>query len=236
MKKFFSFALFFLLFMNLLSCSKSKEDKINAAFKDYVQNNFDDPSQFVEVVSIETKDTFSTINYKKVYRDLCERVDTLNKISNQQKLEIDSFMEKYGGRLFSISGFDETFQEMIDANKQYTNYMEQYVLPSIYRGETTDMLVADEFDNLRDTIFLISDVKYRVKRSGELMLETIKCFCDTCHNHFFFGNQEISDDDYLKVFYELFSKNSDYMKKQIELKTELVNKMNNLIMLVRENI
>lgn len=51
MKKIICFSVFISSFLMLVSCTQGKEDKIIAAFKDYVQNNFDDPSQFVEVVS-----------------------------------------------------------------------------------------------------------------------------------------------------------------------------------------
>lgn len=233
MKKFFSFALFFLLFMNLLSCSKSKEDKINAAFKDYVQNNFDDPSQFVEVVSIETKDTFSTIKFKKIYRELCERDDTLNKLSDQLKVEIDAIKEKYGRtKLLSIPGFYDAFQGMIDASDKFIDY----TTPHLAAIMTKEIMNADDFDKQRDTILYISDIKYRVKHSDGLKLETIKCYSDTSYNNITFGTQMVKGDDYVKKFYDIFSKNSDYRINLIDLKTDIVSKKKEVIMLVRKNI
>lgn len=233
MKKFICFSFFAFSILMIVSCSQSKDDKIIVAFKDYVQNNFDDPSQFVEVVSIETKDTFSTKQFKKVYRDLCERDDTLNKLSDQLKIEIDAIKAKYGRtQLLSIPGFYDAFQGMIDASEKYVDYMTPHVTAIM----NNDIINADDFDKLRDTIFYTSDIKYRVKRSGELKLETIKCYSDTSYNNITFGTQMVKDNDYVKKFYDIFTKNSDYRMNLIELKTDIVDKKNDVITLVRENM
>lgn len=236
MKNFLLFSVFVSSFLILFSCSQSKENKVNAAFKEYVQNNFDDPSQFVEVVSVEIKDTFSTNNLKRVYRDLCERDDTLNKISDQLKVEIDVIKEKYGRtKLLSIPGFYDAFQGMIDATDKYIDYMTPYVATYL-NEEKEGMMSADDFDKMRDTILYISEIKYRIKRSGELKLESIKCYSDTCYNNISFETQMVKDGDYVKKFYDLFSKNSEYRIKLIELKTDIVNKKKDVITLVRDKM
>ena len=73
--------LFIAIFL-LSACEKTNEDKIRASFKDYVENNFDDPSALKEIVAIELVDTVSTIKLKKSLTDfylLFDSVKTLQK-------------------------------------------------------------------------------------------------------------------------------------------------------------
>ena len=70
-----------------ISCTQSNEDKITSAFKEYVCNNFDDPSSLDEIVSIEVTDTVS----KRGLIDIIDEYENLVEISSSvSKSLIDS--------------------------------------------------------------------------------------------------------------------------------------------------
>ncbi len=68
------------------SCKKSNEDIIKSEFKEYVKQNFDNPKDFKEIVSIEITDTITT---KQTF------LDAYNTILNRQKQDINSINERY---------------------------------------------------------------------------------------------------------------------------------------------
>lgn len=85
MRIIFLFALS-ILAITLASCTKTSEDKLKDAFKEYANKNLDDPSS-LEILSIDSVDTIST---RKCIDELLK--DSAD-LSNQNEDEVQSIMK-----------------------------------------------------------------------------------------------------------------------------------------------
>ena len=63
-----------LLFVS--SCS-SNEGKVKTVFKDYVESNFNDPNDLVEIVSVDSCDTISSKDMKLLLKEAKHKYDSI---------------------------------------------------------------------------------------------------------------------------------------------------------------
>lgn len=230
MRYYFILSALFLLVINLVSCEQSHEAKIKAAFESYIQKNFDDPSSFVEVVSIDTNDTISTKQLKNLYRTLFERSDSLSKLKNRLNDTILLYTYKNMQRLRTNNDFIEALSNYRDALQHVTDFSKMMMDPRL----TKDCLVPDQFDEMRDTLIYSSIIKYRVKKSGNLKLESIEVYYDSDCKNISFGNQK-EKSDYLKSFYKSYTKSCDFVMKQCDLEQDVLLKGDNLLDIILSN-
>ena len=96
------------LFFSFICCNKQEtiEDKIKKEFKIYVNENFGDPNDLKEVVSIDLKDTVS-------YRPIYEIVSMTKGLYEKGKEQDDSIFYYIEGK-----GFAKVVNKMTRAEKE----------------------------------------------------------------------------------------------------------------------
>ena len=170
-----------------IGCSQSKEDKIKLAFKDYVKANFDDPSKFEEVVSIDSLDTISTRKFKdrgnemfKIRKDFFEFCDSTDSI-----ILMYFHDSRYLPKLRNISGLKDLFKDKIELHELYMDVLKKDL--SFPQAEED----LEKILSLKDTIFYQQRLSYRIKTSEGLKLKTCYVYADTLFNNIQFKDSKI---------------------------------------------
>jgi hypothetical protein len=82
----------------MLSCTKSKNDIVKDEFHKYVSQNFDDPNDLKEIVSIELIDTISYegfCNGTKLLYEASEQIESLVSLENNQCDSIINYLQSH---------------------------------------------------------------------------------------------------------------------------------------------
>ena len=97
MRKFllFGFAAF------LCSCTQTVEDRISDKFKEYVNSNFDDPSDLKEIVSIEIHDSTNNATMLELFNCACELDTLVAGVDSLKNKKWDKFMKNFGNSVIS---------------------------------------------------------------------------------------------------------------------------------------
>ncbi len=207
----------------IVGCVQSNEDKIRTAFSEYVKNNFDDPSQFKEIVSIDSLDTISTIKIKELFNELIitrkrtyEIGDSIEKI-NFKYINDDKLKSQLG----QSSEFMALAQKVIELNEYY-----------IYLSDKNlSMIDAEaewkEIQSHKDTVFYNQRLTYRVNYNDGLKLKTCFVYFDTLYNNITFRDNRIKAyeaseitkeiDEFDEKYEPLFELNSERVKTAIQM-------------------
>ncbi len=179
-------------FVLLAACTESKEERIIEAFKGYVQNNFDNPDEIEEILSVNPVDTLS----KKHIVEIVE-------ISRNAAHLSDSITAIIQDSLFSQTfiGGDVRNQPTKAARKVMRN--EDYKLAVRMISDIASEFLGnyDNFDedqhynnliNAKDTFILCYELKYRIKSNGTLKMKSIQAHSDSLINNVVFRNKDIT--------------------------------------------
>lgn len=222
--------LYLIVVISAISCTQTNEDKIKTAFQEYAQKNFDDPSQLEEIVSIDSLDTISTVEYKKTQKEIVDMVIQFSIIGDSLRDIRTKYFddEKCRSRFSYIDGFKALLYDYAGIQGYYVDLLDKNI--SIDEAEK-DM---QKLMLMKDTIFYSSRLTYRIKTNEGMKLKTCYVYYDTLQNNIQFRNKrigayEFSDipkeiDDFNERYYDLF--------KVIRLKAESENKL--LLLLRRE--
>ena len=230
-----------LLILSICSCNQSNDDKIITAFKEYAEKNLDNPDAIVEIIGIDSVDTFSTKQIKddltKIYNtylsaNQMERKATEtfikfandpNKTSKLIKVELNrdkiykSLMFKY----FSLSEKKVTL-----ANESYEKSMQGdslnvYLIDSEYKGIL----------NKKDTIFIGRKLSYRSKENGIVKLCKIDVISDTLNTSFYFNSK--APNEYAELMSDFHYFTEKY-KRDFEIDIEIINTLKSLFNIFKE--
>ena len=176
MKKFL--LMLVILPMMLVGCgNKTTEDKIEAAFKEYVHRTFDNPNELKEIVEICIVDTFDTKAYKTIckgYKTMMDSLDLINEqFSKSFPERIKSLPKDKIARLRNSSVFKQvmrSYLEHIDPDE---------VLRKQLSGEYTISEIPKNITSFRDTVFYEYKVTYRKKDDDKVNLMSAFALCDT---------------------------------------------------------
>lgn len=90
--------IFFGIVICVLSCTKGKNDIVKDEFYKYVSQNFDDPNDLKEIVSIELIDTISyesLCNVTKLLYEISEQTETLASLGKNQSDSIINYLRNH---------------------------------------------------------------------------------------------------------------------------------------------
>lgn len=182
MRKFFVCLIFVCALLAISSCS-SNEGKVKTVFKDYVESNFNDPNDLVEIVSVDSCDTISSKDMKSLLKEAKHKYDSIriefNKVSNQ----ITSFPH---GTISSLGRDNPNF---MDACMEYGDDMTSCVendetlsgllIGVLGGGGGTPAKRYDKAMHIKDNAILQYTIKARIKENGKVKLKTYYAICDT---------------------------------------------------------
>lgn len=190
----------------LIGCaSPSIEKEIKSTFKTYVEENFGNPDNFIEIVKIELVDTISTDKAKNEVREIVAKNDNLVK-------EADSLATHYGdkmltiskdrGRLMAFRSDDRAKQLLLDAYEASTEKLEY--MTSV---EATQYRIArDNIDTvlaIEDSVFIIQHkIKVRLLENNEPIIKDFYSLSD--QNGIRIYDRVITMDDYPKSIADLY--------------------------------
>lgn len=199
-----------------MGCSQSNEDKIKLAFSDYVRETFDNPSEFEEIVTIDSLDTISTIQIKenqrilfKLRKGFFEYCDTTTDLIFKYCQD-----ERYAPQIRYISELEELLREGLNLAMLEREFMIDGIN---FRQAEKDL---EEIMSLKDTIFYQQRLTYRIKTNEEL--KTCYIYSDTLYDNIQFMNSKIKAHDVGDVIKEIdkFEETYGSFFKLFELKAE----------------
>ena len=202
--------LYFIVVISAISCTQSNEDKIKTAFLEYAQKSLDDPSQFEEIVSVDSLDTISTIEYKKIqqrifdiYKEYTYISDSLYNISQKY---IDD--KQCSSRFIYITGLKETWGDIIRLLGYDMELSDNNISFDVAEKDLQELM------QMKDTIFYSSRLTYRIRTNEGLKLRTCYVYYDSLQNNIQFrekriGAYEFSDvpkeiDEFNERYHDLF--------------------------------
>ena len=183
------------LFFSFICCNKQEtiEDKIKKEFKIYVNENFGDPNDLKEVVSIDLKDTVS-------YRPIYEIVSMTKGLYEKGKEQDDSIFYYIEGK-----GFAKVVNKMTRAEKEKIGtYMKALI--DFYEDKQLEYIsVGKELDKILayndSTMYIHYEIKARVTKGDIKSLDIYHAYID--------NNGKIDIKDHIKKMSELPKKWSD---------------------------
>ena len=173
------------LFFSFICCNKQEtiEDKIKKEFKIYVNENFGDPNDLKEVVSIDLKDTVS-------YRPIYEIVSMTKGLYEKGKEQDDSIFYYIEGK-----GFAKVVNKMTRAEKEKIGTYMKALIDSV--GKELDKIL--EYND--STMYIHYEIKARVTKGDIKSLDIYHAYID--------NNGKIDIKDHIKKMSELPKKWSD---------------------------
>lgn len=206
----------------ILGCSQNKkektptiEDKINDKFIEYVNNNFDDPAELKEIISISPSDTMS----KESIGEIIELLNNLDSLS----LQMDSMCT---ANLNSLSNnLTPAIQEKYYGNERVLSLLEKamddaedYCIWLEYNGHRYDYLNSEIdrlFNDIDSTLFQVTyDIKTRVNTNDGLKIQHFYAIVENADIEIY--NSTPGFEEYSEGIGKLF--------KYIEEYSELTNK------------
>ena len=193
MKKLFYLINFVCSILLLASCSQSKEETIIAAFRDYVQKSFDDPSKMKEVVSIDSCDTISTKELKKIVSDMQKMSDSLFNAKRDIADKVSKALEQQTKYIEYAN--DELFKAAYD---QYYNSIEEIantfsadIYATQYNVGETIKKKYNRIQEAKDTSLIQYQIKCRIEENAELKLKTYYAISDLKEKEFRISNHPL---------------------------------------------
>ena len=170
------------LFFSFICCNKQEtiEDKIKKEFKIYVNENFGDPNDLKEVVSIDLKDTVS-------YRPIYEIVSMTKGLYEKGKEQDDSIFYYIEGK-----GFAKVVNKMTRAEKEKIG---------TYMKALIDFYEDKQLEYNDSTMYIHYEIKARVTKGDIKSLDIYHAYID--------NNGKIDIKDHIKKMSELPKKWSD---------------------------
>lgn len=170
-----------LVFCGLLtpwSCTKSKYAPIEESFKEYVANNFDDPSLLKHIVSIEPIDTFHVRDFKAICEDYLQSYNEANKVADSIRDEVMARMNSYPegaiGRLPNANKLHILFLKGMDLIRQEADILG--------REDYVPLEIPQKVVEQKDTTIVSFCIKYRLKNGNSLIIDSVFATSDTLLN------------------------------------------------------
>lgn len=211
-----------LLAFILIACSQSNEARIESAFMEYAENNFDDPTSIMKVVSVDIKDTIDILNMAK---EVKAWDDSLDNVKNSNADSIIQLVNLYGKKLSGSMEFKQLWSRYLDElEKSKDNLLATaYRLLAINEKKSIDSLLKSEMPKT-----ISFDVKYRMKVNGQPKLNVLSGYSDLSLSNIIFQNSSVKNSTYevLGELIELYSKKIENTSNLIKLQNSLFEEIN----------
>lgn len=215
--------LILIISLSIVSCKQSNEDLIKKEFKTYVKENFNNPKDFKEIVSIELIDSNSTL---KTYRGVKTMYDMSQDLKKEEIILQKTFKEAWSIEMMNDLG-------RIATSNQIQSYLKSLTISEIYSKSLNDeeLLYGKSrikifLDNFKYTPPVYSyKVKYREYDNKQLKIKGIHCSFDSLSHKIVFShtlNYSEEEKELLSNFEEL----ANYVEMQIknnQLKRDFIN-------------
>ena len=160
MKKLF----IFIICLITVSCSEpTPEVKIEKAFKNYVNENFDNPKDLIEIISVTFKDSISRANVDEAR----ELIADGHKIIEIMMTEESRLWEKFGNANLRYNGDQKVLSlatEIFNASEDIDKWQKN----NTKRGDKLYEKINKNYTQLDSTLIFTSyEIKARVKQNGE---------------------------------------------------------------------
>ena len=150
------------------ACTKTSEDRVTEAFKEYVKTDFGNPSDFIEITKFDKKDTISSENMKEYLSNL----DTISwALSKRQLAEAEQLKRKLDED--SIFFVQHEVKARIMTGKDIKEVRSYYVIEMNGKFTVQDHAMTNEEAPkvFYDVLKLVNDVTIRLKRINEELYE-----------------------------------------------------------------
>ena len=150
------------------ACTKTSEDRVTEAFKEYVKTDFGNPEYFIEITQIGTKDTISSENMKEYLSNL----DTISwALSKRQLAEAELLKRKLDED--SIFFVQHEVKARIMTGKDSKEVRSYYVIEMNGKFTVQDHAMTNEEAPkvFYDVLKLVNDVTIRLKRINEKLYD-----------------------------------------------------------------
>lgn len=156
---------------------------MKSAFKDYVQSNFNDPNDLVEIASANSCDTITSKDMKSLLKEAKHKYDSIRDEFNKVSGQITSFPH---GTISSLGRDNPNF---MDACMEYREDMVSCVendetlsallIGVLGGGGDTPAKRYNKAMSAKDNTILQYTIKARIKENGNVKLKTFYAICDT---------------------------------------------------------
>ena len=214
----------------MLSCTKEKNDIVKDEFYKYVSQNFDDPNDLKEIVSIEQVDTISYESFFKAIRLLYGCSEQIDSLGSKEQTQTDSIInylrnqyptDDYGKRVVR-----EWIAQSLNLNNDQINWN------NIYYDETNFLKIEIDslLENLKGLLLYEYEIKARINDGTDLKLKKYYALEDSITIRFFDKKPTFSDysEDASEIYKaakkyeEIYDINHDIIIKKLELNKKII--------------
>lgn len=187
----------------------SSKGKIEKAFKNYVDKNFDDPKSLKEITDIELGT--DTLNWHKLRNGLKDEINIAYSIDSAYYIMYEEVIRKNPSK-YAKKNKDE-YRSLLSSMMEYSGYK--------IDNKIDLSLIKNKFDSIftLDTIVVNDKIKCRINKGGELRLETYTTNRDTLFSNIKISASGAKAED-IYDFYEESNRYlnlSEKLRRQIEL-------------------
>lgn len=205
------------------SCRKSSTEIVEDKFREYVYQNFDDPKDLVEILSVEPMDTVSYEKLKGILDMLYEIADNFDSLSHKNDSTVYMISDKLTNDTF-VRNMSQSSKKFFDGwlFDSYEVIQEYIVWMKTYEFERIDLRI--EMDSLLETNKNVLQYEYliktRIKEKEDLKIKKFYAIVDSVGTRFF---TEPSFENYSENVYKLYKASRRYedltmQKKDIVLR------------------
>lgn len=218
MKNFLIYSLLVCLFF---SCgNKSKEDKIKVAFKDYVNINFDNPKNLKDITSIYNIDSISTIELKRILSESLEECIELDNLEDSLKQRYTTLIDSLPYGYVAKQRGSEVVQRAMFSNFSLIRHK----MDGILDGSLTELKIPATISDYPDTLIYTYEIKYRIIKDGEPVMETIYANTNKSLSIIeFCENNDIDNEDLKSFMHEMNDIMSKWNKRSEITSEEIKN-------------
>lgn len=235
MKKLFFYITMLMLAVSIASCSSDKS-KVKSAFNDYVQSNFDDPKDLMEIVAIDSCDTVGIKQLKTSLVEAKELYDSLKKENKELSQKVTSIPQEKLHKLWGENpAFFSAYKEYIMSNLNAMQDDENVssMLIDAFGGEhvtSPDERYKKAMEAKGNTIIQYT-IKARVNIKGKPTLQTYYAICDSTLSSIKIGTRKVQVSDVMEQsvaneiadLVSIYSNNAVTLGVQNESAKEIIN-------------
>lgn len=226
MKKLFFYVTMLMLAVSIVSCSSDKS-KVKSAFKDYVQTNFDNPKDLIEVVAVDSCDTVGIKQLKESLVEAKQMYDSLKKENKELSHKVTSIPQD---KLHKLWGEDPSF---LSAYKEYV----MGSINAMQDDENLSSLLIDAFGGehvaspderykeamkAKGNTMIQYTIKARINFKGKPTLRTYYAICDSTLSSIKIDTKKVQVSDVMEqsVANEIADLISTYSNNAVTLGTQ----------------
>lgn len=186
MRKIFVCLIFVCALLAISSCS-SNEGKVKTVFKDYVESNFNDPNDLVEIVSVDSCDTISSKDMKSLLKEAKHKYDSIKVEFRKVSENITSIpagtIRDLGYENPDFMDVCTTYRTDLEKSIENDGTFALLLANALEGGEPENITLPskryEKIMSTKDNIVYQYTIKARVKDNGSVKLKKYYAICDT---------------------------------------------------------